>query len=82
VVPADVVDGPFGHVFGPQASAKSQALGAVYRKLAEAIDLPFLDAAEIVRVDGVDRVHLTAEGHAAVGRAVAMAVSRLIPQAP
>lgn len=81
-IPADMVEGPFGHVFGPDASAKSQALGGVYRKLADAAGVPFLDAAAVVRVDGVDRVHLTAEGHAALGRAVAAAVRAILPPRP
>jgi lysophospholipase L1-like esterase len=75
-MPADVVQGPFGQVFGPDASAKSQALGEVYERLAAAASVPVLDAADIVRVDGVDRVHLTAASHAALGRAVAVEVAR------
>lgn len=81
-MPADVAQGPFGQVFGPEASAKSQALGEVYERLAVAAGVPVLDAADIVVVDGVDRVHLTAQGHAALGRAVAVEVARILPPAP
>ena len=81
-LPADVATGPFGPVFGPEASAKSLALGPLYRRLADAAGLPFLDAATVVQVEGVDRVHLTAAGHAALGRAVATAVRQILPPQP
>ena len=79
VIPQDVVNGPFGPVFGPEASAKSVALGSIYRGLAAAAGVPFLDAAAVVQADGVDRVHLTASGHAALGNAVAAEVRRILP---
>lgn len=79
VIPQDVVNGPFGPVFGPEASAKSVALGSIYRGLAAAAGVPFLDAAAVVQVDGVDRVHLTTSGHAALGNAVAAEVRRILP---
>jgi lysophospholipase L1-like esterase len=81
-LPADVAQGPFGPIFGPDASAKSRALGEVYERLAAATDTPFLDAGDVVATDGVDRVHLTAEGHAKLGRAVAAEVTKLLPPAP
>ena len=81
-LPADVAQGPFGRIFGPEASAKSRALGQVYERLAAATDLPFLDAGDVVATDGVDRVHLTAESHARLGRAVAAEVAKLLPPAP
>jgi lysophospholipase L1-like esterase len=81
-MPADVAQGPFGQVFGAEASAKSQKLGEVYEHLATAAAVPVLDAADIVKVDGVDRVHLTAASHAELGRAVAAEVERLLPPAP
>ncbi|MFO1049555.1 MAG: GDSL-type esterase/lipase family protein [Geminicoccaceae bacterium] len=79
VIPLDVVNGPFGPVFGPEASGKSEALGGIYRGLAAAAGVPFLDAAAVVQADGVDRVHLTAQGHAALGNAVAAEVRRILP---
>lgn len=79
VIPQDVVSGPFGPVFGPEASGKSKALGGIYRGLAAAAGVPFLDAAAVVQADGVDRVHLTAPGHAALGDAVAIEVRRILP---
>ena len=82
LLPADVASGPFGPVFGPEASAKSEQLGGIYGRLAGAAGIPFLDAAAVVRVDGVDRVHLTAEGHAKLGRAVAAVVRQMLPPQP
>ena len=81
-MPADVAQGPFGQVFGAEASAKSQLLGEVFEKLGAAAAIPVLDAGEVIRVDGIDRVHLTAESHAALGRAVAVEVERMLPPAP
>lgn len=82
LLPADVAQGPFGHVFGPEASARSQAWGDVYERLAAAAAILVLNASDVVRVDGVDRVHLTAAGHRARGRAVTGAVERLAAPSP
>jgi lysophospholipase L1-like esterase len=81
-MPADVGQGPFGQVFGPEVSAKSQVLGEVYERLAAAAAIPVLDAGDVVRVDGVDRVHPTATSHAALGRAVAAEVARILSPTP
>ncbi|MFL5336350.1 MAG: hypothetical protein ACJ8H8_25025 [Geminicoccaceae bacterium] len=81
-MPADVATGPFGKVFGPDASAKSQVLAGIYTRLAPAAGIPVLDAGKVVQVDGVDRVHLSAASHAALGSAVAAVVRRLLPPEP
>src|SRR3712207_3689553 len=77
-MPPSVADGPFREVFG-DASAKSRELGPIYARLAAAAGVPLLDAGTVTRVDGVDSVHLTPASHAALGKAMAAAVRRLVP---
>lgn len=78
-MPATVATGPFGRVFGPDASTKSKELGPIYARLAAAAGIAALDAGEATQVDGVDSVHLSAGAHAALGRAVATAVKGVLP---
>lgn len=54
--------------------ARSRAIAPALRDEAERLDCGFFDAGRICAVDPVDGVHLTAEGHAALGRALADAV--------
>jgi lysophospholipase L1-like esterase len=54
--------------------AESQRLGALYRVAAELRGVPFLDAGTVIKTSHVDGVHLDADAHAALGRAVAKAV--------
>jgi lysophospholipase L1-like esterase len=77
-MPPSVAEGPFREVFG-DGSGKSREFGPIYARLAAAAGIPFLDAGAVTRVDGVDSVHLTPEGHAALGRAVAAEVRQLVP---
>jgi lysophospholipase L1-like esterase len=81
-MPAAVATGPFGQVFGPDASAKSWALGGVYTRLGAVAGIAVLDSDGAVRVDNVDHVHLTAGSRAALGRAVAAVVKQLLPPGP
>lgn len=53
-------------------------LSRLYRAEAEAKGVAFLDAAAIVAADPADGVHLGADGHATLGRAVATAVRGLL----
>jgi lysophospholipase L1-like esterase len=80
-MPPSVAEGPFKAVFGG-ASAKSTAIGPVYARLAQFADIPFLDAGTVTRIEGVDSVHLTPAGHAALGKAVAARVKELLPAQP
>ena len=78
-MPPSVATGPFKLVFGVDASAKSRELGAIYARLAAAAGITVFDAGQVIRADGVDSVHLSIEAHAALGRAVASEVRRLLP---
>ena len=57
---------------------KTSVLAAQYEALANFFKVPFLDAGEVIRTDGVDGVHLTAEANITLGRAVADKVRTLL----
>ena len=51
--------------------AKSLDVAGYLRGIAEKNGLPFVDAAELATVDPVDGIHLSADGHHSIGRALA-----------
>lgn len=57
---------------------KTSALAAHYEALADYFKVPFLNAGEVIRTDGVDGIHLTAEANVTLGRAVADKVRTLL----
>jgi lysophospholipase L1-like esterase len=59
--------------------AKSRALPAAYRAVAEAVGVGFLDAGQAITTDGVDGLHLTEAAQRKLGVAVAEALRRLFP---
>jgi lysophospholipase L1-like esterase len=61
-----------------EARAKSERFAALYRTVAEHKGVAFLDAGPVAAVDRADGVHLTAAGHAALGRAIAGAVREIL----
>jgi len=61
-----------------EARAKSERFAAQYRTVAEHKGVAFLDAGPVAAVDLADGVHLTAAGHAALGRAIAGAVREIL----
>lgn len=69
---------PFGHKFAG-AHAKSLGFAAAYREVANALEVPFLDAAEFVTVPETDCIHFDESGHAALGAAVADEVRSILP---
>lgn len=60
------------------ATEKSNQVARHYRAVADQYAARFLDAAEVVAVSPVDGVHLDADGHARLGRAVAAAVRSVV----
>ena len=58
-------------MFGPESAEKSEELGGVYRELARTWDCLYLDAKTVTREVGGDKIHLTANAHSALGRAIA-----------
>jgi lysophospholipase L1-like esterase len=57
---------------------KSFELASAIRSEAMAASLPFLNAGEVIRTDGGDGVHFSAESHRKLGQAVAEKVSALL----
>ena len=67
-VPIHPEDDP---MFDRESAKKSEELSLVYRELARSWDCLFLDAGTVTREVGGDGIHLTANAHAALGRAIA-----------
>jgi lysophospholipase L1-like esterase len=65
--------------YGPGAESSRQ-LGKLLSAVAEAAGLAFLDAGEVTSFSDTDGYHLDADGHEALGRAVAGALRRLLPE--
>lgn len=64
-----------GEFYG--AAARSRALAPLYRDLAAARGLGFLDAGQVIEVSPKDGIHFEAEAHLALGEAVAEAIRKL-----
>lgn len=60
------------------APERARALAPLYRDYAARRGLDFLDAGEVIGVSEVDGVHLTAEQHAALARAVAAKLRSMV----
>jgi lysophospholipase L1-like esterase len=61
-----------------EARSRSQQFASLYRTASDLAAVAFLDAGPVAEVDPADGVHLTAAGHARLGRAVAAAVRDLL----
>jgi len=68
----------FHGMFGEDGVARSRALAPVYRRLAEENGLAFLDAAEYGAASEVDGIHMAADDHRRLGRAMAGKVREII----
>ena len=77
-VPIEEV-GFLGDMFSGGA-AKSRALPPLLADVARRQGAEFIDLAHVAKVDPVDGIHLTAEGQAAVGAAMAAAVESMFKQ--
>jgi len=77
VAPAEATERSEIWGFG-EARATGLQMTRLYRTLAGLRNVAFLDAGEHAVVDPVDGVHLSPGGHAALGRAVAVAVRHLL----
>jgi lysophospholipase L1-like esterase len=61
-----------------EAKAKGERMPGLYRTVATMAGVGFLDASTVAGVDPHDGVHLTPQGHASLGNAVAAAVRGLL----
>lgn len=75
--PGDVTERSEVWGFG-EAKAKGERMPALYRTVAAMAGVSFLDASVVAGVDPADGVHLTPQGHASLGHAVATAVRGLL----
>ena len=77
ICPAPVLEqGPIRSEF-TGAREVSLKLPPLYRALAEARGVAFLDAGQVIEVSPTDGIHFEPEAHQALGKAVAEAVGKL-----
>lgn len=60
----------FEHLFGERAAEESKGFAKEYRSIAERYGCHFLDAAEFAEPSKEDGLHMNAEGHAALAKAM------------
>ena len=68
----------FHGMFGEDGVKRSEALAAAYKRFADANGIEFMNAADYAAPGKVDGIHMEAEGHAALGRAMAKRVREII----
>jgi lysophospholipase L1-like esterase len=71
--------GPFAWAFDREGREEetSRRVAALFAHLARRLDMPFLDAGMVTRMSAADGIHLDAQGHEALGRAVGHALQQL-----
>ncbi len=57
---------------------KSIEMGMFYADVAESRGVPFFDAAIVAKASSIDGLHMDADSHAALGKAVAAEVKKII----
>lgn len=78
VAPPPCVAGPGGQPAAGRSVAESERLAPLYEKLAAELGAAFFDAGSVCCASAVDGVHLEAADTAAIGRALAAPVARLL----
>lgn len=73
----DVSKGVFCHMFGG-SEEKSRLLGQFYGRVAEMNGVEFFDAGSVVESSKIDGLHLDAEAHEKLGKAIAPIVKKMI----
>lgn len=71
--------GRLAHIFG-DAQTRSEALAGAYARQSQRTGIPVFDAGSVIRADGADGVHLTADAHQELGLALASVVTRLLTE--
>ena len=70
---------PFMHViYGEDADARSYGFAAVYRETAERIGAHFINAAEFAKASITDGIHMDADEHEKLGKAMAAKVREIL----
>ena len=73
-VGSGIASSPFSERFSESAVTRSKEFPALYRRIADANDCVFLNAAEYAKASLTDSLHLDESGHAALSEAVLKAV--------
>jgi lysophospholipase L1-like esterase len=74
-----IADSPtMGGLYTPGGLEKSQQLGPLYKKIAEAGGADFIDLGELVKTDGPDSVHFTRETHRKIAEMVAEKLEQML----
>ena len=68
----------FGPSFPPASVALSHELGGALRRLAEELDVFFLDAALYASPSAEDSLHLTVDGHRALAHALCNKIKEIL----
>lgn len=68
----------FAASFPPSSVAMSRELGSALCRVAEDLNLPFLDAARITEPSPADSLHLSAEGHGKLAQALAVKIRDIL----
>lgn len=71
-------DGSFTYGFSQKSVDMADGVRKYYMQLAEEMKCEFFDADAITTVDPADGTHLTADGHKALGRAMAEKVKKIL----
>ena len=79
---ADTRRTPVRDLFGSRAMAKSKLLAAGYNRVAAEQRFAVFDAGEVVQLDGIDGLHMSAAMHKRLGQAVARKVRELLSDSP
>jgi lysophospholipase L1-like esterase len=80
VVVPPPIDTPKGPIAAKFAGAEHKCIGLAqaYHEICATLDCPCFDAASVTTSSRVDGIHLDADQHAALGRALVTPVSKLI----
>ena len=74
----NMAESDFAASFPPSSVAISHELGGVLRQVADRLQIPFLDAAQITMPSPADHVHLGPEGHEKLAQAVARKIKEIL----
>jgi len=78
VAPVPIVETGYLAEMFEGGAAKSQKLAKYFAAVAKRNNVGFFDAGSVARADPVDGIHLIPEGHAAIGSAIAAAVTEIM----
>ena len=68
----------FYDMFGENADLRSKKFAKEYEAFAKTMSLPFIDAALFAKADDIDGIHMNADSHANLGRALADKVREIL----